>query len=120
MSLKKYLREQAYDLIEGPVRNHKPLQLWIKNDFNEIELYYDHVDHAFVSEVTLREIINNALAVNTTKKDHYGFNIGITLLEDILQSLGLGNLDLSAKIEELLLECRFQAPQSGIAEERQS
>lgn len=99
MSLKKYLREQGYDLIDGPVRNHKPLQLWVKRVFDEIELYYESIGHAFISSVQLNEVTNNALSVNSTKKDDYGFNIGITLLEDILKSLGLGNLELSAKIK---------------------
>ena len=99
MSLKKYLREQGYDLIDGPVRNHKPLQLWLKNILNEIELYYSSIDHAFISNVTLNEVTDDALSVNSTKKDDYGFNIGITLSEDILKSLGLGNFELSAKIK---------------------
>ena len=30
MKLTKFLSEQGYDLIEGPIRNHKPLQLWLK------------------------------------------------------------------------------------------
>lgn len=99
MSLKKYLREQGYDLIDGPVRNHKPLQLWLKKIFDEIELYYSNIDHAFISSVQLNEVTNDALSVNSTKKDDYGFNIGITLLEDILKSLGLGNFELSTKIK---------------------
>ncbi|WP_312765968.1 hypothetical protein [Epilithonimonas sp.] len=99
MSLKKYLREQGYDLIDGPVRNHKPLQLWLKKTFDEVELYYSHIDHAFISDIPLIEVTNDALSVNATKKDDYGFNIGITLLEDILKSLGLGNFELSAKIK---------------------
>ena len=99
MSLKKYLREQGYDLIDGPVRNHKPLQLWLKKVFDEIELYYSSIDHAFVSSFPLNEVTNDALSVTSTKKDDYGFNIGITLLEDILKSLGLGNFELSTKIK---------------------
>lgn len=99
MSLKKYLREQGYDLIDGPVRNHKPLQLWLKKIFDEVELYYSNIDHAFISDIPLIEVTNDALSVNATKKDDYGFNIGITLLEDILKSLGLGNFELSTKIK---------------------
>ena len=99
MSLNKYLREQGYDQIDGPVRNHKPLQLWVKKIFDEIELYYLSIDHAFVSNVLLTEFTNDALSVNSTKKNDYGFNIGITLLEDILKSLGLGNFELSTKIK---------------------
>jgi hypothetical protein len=99
MSLKKFLRGQGYDLIDGPVRNHKPLQLWVKKLFDEIELYYANIDHAFISSVALNEITNDALSVNSSKKDDYSFNIGITLLEDILKSLGLAGFELSAKIK---------------------
>ncbi len=99
MSLKNYLRDQAYDLIDGPVRNHQPFQLWLKKPADEIELYYAHVDQAFTSSAPLSEVVNDALNVNSTKKDSYGFNIGITLLEQILQSLGMGTFELSAKIK---------------------
>ncbi len=99
MSLKNYLREQAYDLIDGPVRNHKPFQLWLKKPFDEVELYYSHVNQAFTSSLPLTELVNDALNVNSTKKDNYGFNIGITLLEEILKSLGMGTFELSAKIK---------------------
>jgi len=99
MKLTNFLRDQGYDLIEGPVRNHKPLQLWLKQIFNETELYYSNVDQAFKSNITLDEIENPALNVDSSKKDDYSFNIGITLLEEILKSLGLGSFELSAKIK---------------------
>jgi hypothetical protein len=79
MSLKKYLRQQGYDLIDGPVRNHKPLQLWLKKIFDEVDFYYASIDHAFQSDVLLTEVVNDSLSVNSTKKDDYSFNIGITL-----------------------------------------
>ncbi|WP_300664237.1 hypothetical protein, partial [Fluviicola sp.] len=53
MKLTNYLRDAGYDLIEGPVRNQKPLQLWLKQDLNEAELYYSDVNHAFNSSVAL-------------------------------------------------------------------
>ena len=99
MNLTRTLRDQGYDLIEGPVRNHKLLQLWLKMPFNEVQLYYQHVEHAFSSEVALTEIENPALSVDSTTKNEYGFNIGISLLESILSSLGLGSFELSAKIK---------------------
>jgi hypothetical protein len=99
MELTKFLREQCYDLIEGPVRNHKPLQLWLKQIFQETQLYYATIQDAFSSKVALNEIENPALSVDSSKKDDYSFNIGITLLEDILKSLGLGTFELSAKIK---------------------
>ena len=99
MKFSNYLRNAGYDLIEGPVRNHKLLQLWLKQGFNEVEIYYDHISHAFKSQTQLHEIENTALNINSTEKDSYGFNIGITLLSGILKSLGLGVFDLSSKIK---------------------
>ena len=99
MKLTKFLGDQGYDLIEGPIRSHKPLQLWLKKPFDEAQLYYAHISHAFTSDVELIEIENPALSVDYTKKDDYGFNIGITLLEEILKTLGLGTFEISAKIK---------------------
>ncbi|MBP9793388.1 MAG: hypothetical protein KBC56_05250 [Flavobacterium sp.] len=98
MKLTKFLREQGYDLIEGPVRNHKPLQLWLKQIFDETELYYANVNQAFTSSVVLEEIENTSLSIDSSKKDEYGFNIGITILDEILESIGLGTVELSSKI----------------------
>lgn len=99
MKLTKFLGDQGYDLIEGPVRSHKPLQLWLKKPFDEAQLYYASIEHAFKSDVVLSEIENPALSVDATQKDDYGFNIGITLLEEILKTLGLGTFEISAKIK---------------------
>ncbi|HJY12746.1 MAG TPA: hypothetical protein VJ304_08160, partial [Flavobacterium sp.] len=99
MKLTNFLSEQGYDLIEGPVRNHKPLQLWLKKPFDEAQLYYDNISHAFKSDIVLNEIENAALNVDYTKKDEYGFNIGITLLGEILKTLGLGTFGLTSKIQ---------------------
>jgi hypothetical protein len=49
MNLTTHLRKQGYDLIEGPVRHHGLLQLWLKRPLDEAELYYAHIDHAFQS-----------------------------------------------------------------------
>ena len=99
MKLTKYLSAQGYDLIEGPVRSHKTLQLWLKKPFDEAQLYYASIEHAFKSNVVLTEIENPALNVDTTQKDDYGFNIGITLLDEILKTLGLGTFEISTKIK---------------------
>ena len=99
MKLTKYLRDAGYDLIEVPVRNQKPLQLWLKQPSNEAELYYTDINHAFESSVQLTITEDHALSVDTTKNDEYGFNIGVSLLEEILKSIGLGAFELSAKIK---------------------
>ncbi len=99
MNLTKTLKENGYDLIESPVRNQKLLQLWLKTPFNRAELYYSDINQAFNSKIELTPIENPALNVNSTTKDNYAFNIGISVLEDILNSLGMGNLDLSADVK---------------------
>ncbi|MNU99119.1 hypothetical protein D3C71_892430 [compost metagenome] len=99
MKLTNYLKDAGYDLIEGPIRNQKPLQLWLKQDLNEAELYYSDVNHAFTSSVALNIIEDPALSVDTTKTDEYNFNIGISLLENILKSMGLGSFEVSANIK---------------------
>jgi len=99
MKLSKYLRDAGYDLIEGPVRNHKPLQLWLKQPGNEAELYYSDINHAFNSPVQLTITEDPAFSVDSSKTNEYGFNIGVSLLDEILKSLGLGNLELSAKVK---------------------
>lgn len=99
MKLTNFLSGQGYDLIEGPVRNHKPLQLWLKKPFDDAQLYYDNISHAFKSNIVLTEIENASLNVDYTKKDDYGFNIGITLLGEILKTLGLGTFGITSKIQ---------------------
>ncbi len=99
MNLTKTLRKQGYDLIEGPVRNHKLLQLWLKRPFNDVQLYYSHINHAFLSDVELNVIENRALKINSIIKDEYSFNIGISMLEEILDSLGLGSVEISGNIK---------------------
>ncbi|NEV94625.1 hypothetical protein G3567_10765 [Psychroflexus sp. YR1-1] len=98
MNLTQTLRNQGYDLIEGPVRNHKLLQLWLKKPFNDVQLYYSHIRHAFISDAKMNEVVNTALHVTSTTKDEYSFNIGLSMLEDILSSIGLGSFEISARI----------------------
>ncbi|MBZ4037000.1 hypothetical protein K6T82_19695 [Flavobacterium sp. 17A] len=99
MDLTKSLRNVGYDLIDSPIRNHKLTQLWLKKDFDKIQMYYDHISYAMVSNVKLEAITNNALKVSSSTKNEFNFNVGITILGDILQSLGLSNIDLSAEIK---------------------
>lgn len=99
MRLTAYLRRQGYDLIEGPVRNHKLLQLWLKRSFDEIQPYYAHLDHAFSSPVTLSEEVDASMQVNAGHKDDYPFHLGLSVLDELLKSLGLGGFQLSATIK---------------------
>jgi hypothetical protein len=99
MDLKKLLQSHGYDLIDGPVRNHRLLQLWLKKDMDRAELYYNHLTDAFKGSDVPEEVVNTALKVSSSDTDEYQFNIGITVLEGILKSIGLGEIGLSAKIK---------------------
>lgn len=99
MRLTEFLTKAGYDTIDGPIRNHKPLQLWLKQGFNRPELYYEAIYHAFTSDVDLKIEEDKSLSVDTDKKEEYAFNIGITLLDDILKAIGLASTDLTSKIK---------------------
>jgi len=99
MSLKTTLRKAGYDLIDSPVRNHKLLQIWIKNVGDPPTMYYQHIDHALESSVKLESVEDTALSVNHRHKQDYNFNIGITVLDNLLTALGLGNLGASLSIQ---------------------
>jgi hypothetical protein len=99
MDLTKSLKNAGYDLIDSPIRNHKLCQLWLKKDFDKIQMYFDQINYAFKSNVVLTQITNDALKVDSTKTNEFSFNLGITILEEILKSLGLSNLELSANLK---------------------
>lgn len=99
MNLTKTLRKAGYDLIDGPIRNHKILQLWRKKSMNKIGTYYNHITDAIKSDEPLNIVESKALNVNSTTKNEYKFNIGISVLESVLESLGMGEMNLSAKIK---------------------
>lgn len=99
MSLKTTLRKAGYDLIDSPVRNHKLLQIWIKNIGDPPTMYYQHINHALESTVKLETIEDPALTVNHRHKQDYNFNIGITVLDNLLTALGLGNLGASLSMQ---------------------
>jgi hypothetical protein len=95
-TLQNHLSAAGYDLIDGPVRNHKPLQLWIKHAFNPAELYYESVLHAFKSKVKLPLEKDPSLIVDDNLQSQYSFNIGLTLVKEIFQSMGLPPIELEA------------------------
>jgi len=99
MDLTSSLREMGYDLIESPIRNHKLNQLWLKKDFDKIQMYFDQVTYAFKSDVDLTVYTNDALKVDSASKNEFSFNLGITVLEEILKSIGIANLSLSSEIK---------------------
>jgi hypothetical protein len=95
-SLQKHLKKAGYDLIDGPIRNHKPLQIWLKQPFNPAELYYENIQHAFQSKVKLKLEKDPGLFFDENTKSDYSFNIGLTLIKEAFQSMGLPPVDLEA------------------------
>lgn len=98
-SLQQHLKNAGYDLLDGPIRNHKPLQIWLKDPFSRPELYYADLLHAFSSPVTLQVKKDASLAINNEMKNNYAFNIGLTIVEELLQSIGLQPIDLASNLE---------------------
>jgi len=99
MDLTSSLRKMGYDLIESPIRNHKLNQLWLKRDFDRIQMYFDQLTYALKSDINLAVHTNDALKVDSTSKNEFNFNLGITVLEEILKSIGISNLNLSSEIK---------------------
>lgn len=98
-SLQTHLQNAGYDLIDGPIRNHKLLQLWLKDGFNQAELYYESIHHAFASPVKLKATKDPALAVDDKYKNEYAFQIGLTVVQEMLQSMGMQPIELSAAFQ---------------------
>ncbi len=97
-NLVKILRGQGFDYIDGPIRNHQILQVWIKKD-NEVSTIFDPLDKLFTSPVKLIPYENAALFVNYSSTVDYNINVGITALEQLLKSANLGDLGLGVKIK---------------------
>ena len=95
MNLKKELQQSGYDLINSPIRNHKLLQLWLKKSNNVVDLYHENIADALISEIGLKIIEDNALSVNYNFTQDFEFNVGITVLDALLSTLGLGDLGLN-------------------------
>ncbi len=99
MNLERELRKSNFDLIESPIRYHKPLQLWLKKPNNRIEFLHENVTDALSSNIELKVKENKALSVNYDQKQEFNFDIGLEVLEDLLKSLELGDLGLSTKFK---------------------
>lgn len=93
MNLTTHLRKQGYDLIQGPVRNHGLLQLWLKRPIQDAQLYYSHIDHAFQSPVKLRKRKKQVLSIDVSTQNNYGFYIGMSVMGAILHTLGIPMID---------------------------
>lgn len=99
MKLTHYLRDQSYDLIEGPVRNQKPLQLWLKRTLEPVDIYYHDLSKVFIGGKTPNLSEHTSLAINSTLQNDYNFNVGLTVLENALKSTGIGDFELGAVLK---------------------
>lgn len=91
------IKQSGYDLIESPIRNHNLLQIWKKTPLDRVDLYYTSIDHAFKGPVPLPPFQSNALNLDFDKSDKFEFNLGATVLEELLKSMGLGALELTTR-----------------------
>jgi hypothetical protein len=94
MLLEHKLRQQDYDFIEGALRNHKELQLWLKKPMNRVEIQAEHIGDqiAFKKEFNAAPMVNPALKVSSKDTETYGFDEGLKALDGIMEKMGLGKL----------------------------
>ena len=96
--LSKNLEKEGYDLIDGTLREQRLLQVWRKRFNNPIESLASSIHHIFNSKVNLSTTISPALDIVSNASQELKFNIGLTVLEDILSKSNLGKFDLGTKI----------------------
>lgn len=100
MSLEKKLRDCNYDLLEGPLRNHRELQLWLDTAADRPDLEKNNIGQSFRSDLSLTSISSPALNVNSNDTQKYDFNVGLSALDSLLKGLKLGKAGLSAIIKK--------------------
>lgn len=100
MDLMKHLRKSGYDLLDGPIRNHQPLQLWVKKGANRPELFFEHLKDAFLSNQDLTVYQNPVLNVEATRQIEHDYAVGIALLKDMMQGIGGTPLNLNAEFQK--------------------
>jgi hypothetical protein len=99
MDLIKHLSKSGYDLIDGPIRNHQPLQLWLKQGANRPELYFDHINQVFKhpNELVIDEDLT--LNVEATHQVEHDFSVGLAVLKELMQGIGGTPFDISTGIQ---------------------
>lgn len=100
MDLLNHLRKSGYDLLDGPIRSHQPLQLWVKKGANRPELFFEHLKDAFVGEQPLAVYQNPVLNVEVTKQVEHDFTVGVALLKDMMEGIGGTPLNLTAGMQK--------------------
>ena len=99
MNLIKHLSKSGYDLIDGPIRNHQPLQLWLKQGANRPELYFDHISQVFKGPYDLTLDEDPTLNVEATHQVEHNFALGLAVLKELMQAIGGTPFDISTGIQ---------------------
>jgi len=99
MDLIKHLSKSGYDFIDGPIRNHQPLQLWLKQGANRPELYFDHINQVFKNPKELVVDEDPTLNVDATQQVEHDFTVGLTVLKELMQGIGGTPFDISTGIQ---------------------
>lgn len=99
MDLIKQLSKSGYDLIDGPIRIHQPLQLWLKQGSNRPELYFDHINQVFKNTSVLEVDKDPTLNVEATHQVEHDFTVGLAVLKELMQGIGGTPFDISTGIQ---------------------
>jgi hypothetical protein len=99
MDLIKHLSKSGYDLIDGPVRNHQPLQLWLKQGANSPELYFENISQVFNNTKVLKVDEDPTLNVEATQQVEHDFTVGLAVLKQLMQGIGGTPFDISTGIQ---------------------
>jgi hypothetical protein len=99
MDLIKHLSKSGYDFIDGPIRNHQPLQLWLKQGANRPELYFDHINQVFKNPNILEIDEDPTLNVEATHQVEHDFTVGLAVLKELMQGIGGTPFDISTGIQ---------------------
>lgn len=98
MDLTKLLKKRGFDLINGPIRDHRLLQLWLKKPAESPELYFSSITDIFKSSTRLVEKTDPSLNIVSSDRNEYSSNAGIKVMEDLLKAIGLNEMGISSKI----------------------
>jgi hypothetical protein len=94
--LVKTLRNSGLDLIDGVVREHKPLSIWIKRNTERVS-YRGQLDEIFSSPVPIRMDEFKLPDIDFDSKACYNMNIGASAFSGFLATLGISDLSTVVK-----------------------
>jgi len=98
MNLTQLLKKQGYDYIDGPVKDFKLFQLWMKKPTQAIELYFDDIHDLLKSDNSIKVIESISQSVNSNLKKQYDLSLGLTKLGNLFKVFSGKNVDLQNHI----------------------